>query len=276
MKCALWLCRRRVFSAEEIPASFDLAALRGYFLAGSLIEWLEDNGGGQYAKSLRELSENDPALNEKIEKIFCGNIQAKKPDAQNSAKQAAPFVGNTVCNQALPRTAGTSFGSSFWLSTSYKGFGSMRFERNFGSFAQWIYSGSSGYAASYKGFGSAQFGRLFGAFGQWSYGGSFGFATSYKGFGSAHFEKIFGSFGFTTSYKGFGSAQYKHMYGSLSDSSFDRAQLLWERVLRWEQAAQGSFSDGYLPSDEYDRIMLLTLAKCPLDRFGYGIHILYE
>lgn len=243
MKCALWLCRRRVFSAEEIPASFDLAALRGYFLAGSLVKWLEDNGGARFAKSLRALSANAPDLNERIEEIFCGSINTNK-----TSKPASPFAGNNGVNAMGFRPC------------------------------------SSSYSTSYKNFGSAQNGALISSFVKRHGFGSFEFNSSYRGFGSARNKTLlgsfkqqgFGSFIFSTSYKGFGSAQYEQIFGSFADSSFYRMQKLWERVLRWEQPAQGSFSGLFLPEDEYDRIMFLTLAKCPLNRFGYGIHILYD
>lgn len=47
----------------------------------------------------------------------------------------------------------------------------------------------------------------------------------------------------------------------------------------WRSGYPSSFDSFYMPFtgditvlDEYDRIMLETLMRCPLDRFGYGIH----
>ena len=233
MKCALWLNRRRVFSAEEIPASFDLASLRGYFLAGSLVPWLEDNGGAAFAEKLRGLSADDAALNARLTEVFCGVLPKPAGPSQLVKPTQAPFVGNNA--MAVSAQGGAcsfggsgvfgSFGGSWGNLTSYKGFGSMSWER----------------------WGSALGGSL---------GGSWGNLTSYKGFGSMsleHWGSAGGSFG-----------------GSFA---FDRFLARWERVLRWEQP-RGSFA--MLLEDEYDRILMLTLAKCPLDRYGYGIHVLYD
>lgn len=251
MKCALWLCRRRVFSAEEIPASFDLAALRGYFLAGSLVEWLDDNGGAQFASQLRGLSESDPNLNQRIEEIFCGT--SRKPNRASRAPKT-PFVGCADIPAELARgTCGS--GGSWGGLTSYKGFGGSGYEWTFGSFGRRGFGGSWNGLTSYKGFGGGSYERAFGSLGRRGFGGSWSGLTSYKGFGGGSYEWTFGSY--------FGS-------------SFYRMQQLWERVLRWEQPTSGSFAGGFLPTDEYDAIMMLTLAKCPLDQYGYGIHILYD
>ena len=221
MKCALWLNRRRVFSAEEIPASFDLAALRGYFLAGSLVPWLRDNGGAAFAEKLSGLSADDPALNERLTEIFCGVLpEPCRPQA------ATPFTGEA-------ERAGAAQG-----------------------------------ACSFGGSGGAG-GSLSGSFRQG--------ATSYKGFGSLTWESLqaFGSWRAAASYKGFGSmtSGASAASGAFGSFALDRFLANWERVLRWEQP-RGSFT--MLLEDEYDRIMLLTLAKCPLDRYGYGIHVLYD
>lgn len=263
MKCALWLNRRRVFSAEEIPASFDLASLRGYFLAGSLIPWLRDNGGAAFAEKLGGLSADDPALNDRLTEVFCGVL----PEPCRS-QSAPPFTGEAervgaaqgACSfggAGSSGGAGSAFaaGGSFWQgATSYKGFGSMTWE------SLWAL-GSWRTATSYKGFGSMTWERLERAF-----GGSFGAGGSLRGslWQGAAFYKGFGSM-----IAGGASAAG----GSGGSFALDRFLENWERVLRWEQP-RGSFT--MLLEDEYDRILLLTLAKCPLDRYGYGIHVLYD
>lgn len=222
MKCALWLNRRRVFSAEEIPASFDLASLRGYFLAGSLVPWLRDNGGAAFAEKLGGLSADDPALNDRLTEVFCGVLpEPCRPQA------ATPFTGEA--ERAGAAQGACSFGGSGGAGGSLSG-----------SFRQG--------AASYKGFGSLTWESLQ-EFGSWRA------AASYKGFGSM---------------TGSGASAASGAFGSFA---LDRFLANWERVLRWEQP-RGSFT--MLLEDEYDRILLLTLAKCPLDRYGYGIHVLYD
>ena len=235
MHCALWLNKRRVFSAAEIPACFDAASLRGYFLAGSLVPWLEDNGGKAFAEKLRGLSADDPKLNERLKEVFCGSLPAPCQPAAVS-----PFAG---VGRRCSFSCGSFFTGSMRLSTSYKGFGSgsMQLSTSYKGFG----SGSVRLSTSYKGFGS----------------GSVQLSTSYKGFGS-------GSMRLSTSYKGFGSGSMK-----LSTSYKDFGIPLSSYVCSYK----GSFciDGGFLPEDEYDKILMMTLTKCPLDRFGYGIHVLY-
>lgn len=245
MKCALWLNRRRVFSAEEIPASFDLASLRGYFLAGSLVPWLRDNGGAAFAEKLGGLSADDPALNDRLTEVFCGVLP--EPCRPQSA---TPFTGEA--ERAGAAQGACSFGGSGGAGGSLSG-----------SFRQG--------AASYKGFGSMAWESLQ-ALGSWRA------AAFYKGFGSLTWESLraLGSWRAATSYKGFGSmtgSGASAASGAFGSFALDRFLANWERVLRWEQP-RGSFT--MLLEDEYDRILLLTLAKCPLDRYGYGIHVLYD
>ena len=72
MNCALWLNRRKVYSADEIPDNLDLASLCGYFAAGSLVGWLRSHGGESLADDLEKISPKDPDLKEKLAKIFGG------------------------------------------------------------------------------------------------------------------------------------------------------------------------------------------------------------
>ena len=249
MHCALWLNKRKVFSAEEIPACFDAASLRGYFLAGSLVPWLEDNGGKAFAEKLSGLSADDPKLNERLKEVFCGSLPASgKPAA------VSPFAG---VGGRRSFSCGSFFAGSMRLSTSYKGFGSgsMRLSTWYKGFG----SGSMRLSTSYKGFGS----------------GSMRLSTSYKGFGS-------GSMKLSTEYKGFGSGSIRlstsyKVFGSGSMRLSTSYKGFGVSLGSYVCGSNGSFCavGGFLPEDEYDKILMMTLAKCPLDRFGYGIHVLY-
>lgn len=85
---------------------------------------------------------------------------------------------------------------------------------------------------------------------EWRLGGSF--SGSYRVTGSF----AGGSFGFG-SYV-FGSGAY--LLGSFAGSGVQGA---------------GSFSgNGFMSAEEYDRIMYECLRRCPLDCFGYGIHVI--
>ena len=243
MDCALWLNRRKIFSASEICDNLDTASLLGYFAAGSLVEWLYEHGGEKYAKKLEKLSPADKDIREKIEQVFKG-----KPVAYRTFGSEIPakcFLGSGSARGSF------SFGSgSFLLSSFLK-----NFRTGSGSFYNYI---GSFYLGSFL-FGSG--------FHEWEWEweiffGSF-FNTSFR-FGSGlsarlAFLRNFSSFNFGS----FSFGSYR--FGSYNFGSFKGA---------------GSFSAANLPElpeflrnlDEYDRIMLISLYGCPLNQFGYGIH----
>lgn len=274
VNCALWLNKRKVRRASEIPDNLDVASLRGYFLAGSLSEWLCENGGEEYAEKLSELSADDPALNEKLARIFGGKAdfgKAMNPVPQNPSDNS----------DSTKSGAQGSFAGSFALQSSFAARNSFGFTGFAGSGG-----GSFSYAelTSYGGFWeflrklqSGSFGGgsfAWGSFSQWEwlfelykhwYGGSFTFGAG--SFGSYHqwewewLFKLFGGGSFSaasfTGFAGsFGSFDLFGMFGLFGGKplgSFERLRLLDTL-------------------DEYDRIMYETLMFCPLDRFGYGIH----
>ena len=59
MDCSLWFGRCRVNTASEIAEHFDMASLRGYFLGGSLEEWLREHGGEEQADRVSALDPKD-------------------------------------------------------------------------------------------------------------------------------------------------------------------------------------------------------------------------
>lgn len=246
MNCALWLNKRKIRHASEIPDNLDLAplaslaSLRGYFLAGSLSEWLWENGGGRYAKRLDRLSPDDPALNEKLAAIFGCKADFGK------ALSSAP---SEVIQAQTPSTAPGSFPSSFTPRNSFRftefGSGSFSYEMltSFGELWELLWKFGSFNLTSFTGFGGSW--KLHEWEWEWLfrlYGGSGSFAsTSFSSFGTG-----FGSFDV-----------FGNIFGLLNGNlgSFELRRLLENLAL-----------------DEYDRIMLETLMLCPLDRFGYGIH----
>lgn len=267
MNCALWLNKKKIRRASEISDNLDVASLRGYFLAGSLSEWLCENGGKEYAKKLAEISDDDPALNEKLAGIFGGKADFGKA-MMNIARQDPPKISSGAKNGA----AG-SFVCSYAARSSFKfthfGSGSFSYAEltSFGGFWEFLRRLRSG------SFGGGSF--AWGSFSQWEwlfelykhwYGGSFAFQGG--SFGSYHqwewewLWKLFGGSGsfsitsFSSFAPGFGSFDFyvmAELFGGKSLGSLELRRLLDTL-------------------DEYDRIMYETLMFCPLDRFGYGIH----
>lgn len=266
MNCALWLNKRKVQHASEIPDNLDAASLRGYFLAGSLVEWLRENGGAEYAEKLSALSPDDPELNEKIVSIFGGKAVRSKP--MTSASEDA---GERTRTEQSVFSAMSSYrlpGGSFTLA-----------EYGSGSFSQ-LWSASSGKLYEFmRKFGTSSFGSFnWGSFSHWEwlfalFGQKYGL-FSFGSFTSFHewewewewFFRLFSSGGGSFSISGFGSFYLRFrsgFFGSFEGYGSQRSQ--------WSLNA---LADPIrLPVlDEYDRIMLETLMRCPLDRFGYGVH----
>lgn len=282
MDCSLWLNRKKINSAAQIPDNLDVASLRGYFLAGSLIEWLEEHGGEKYAAQLSKLSRDDSALNEKIAAVFGG-----KPIPVKQLSGAALHKNGITKAQNTPCSAGGSF-RILKMPNSFK-FSNSSFGAASGS-----YSGS--YLGSYSGlleFGSflAYLSGKFGSFGISSFfGGSFSewewewlweYFREYSG-GSF----VSNSFSVTSFSQLERLRQLFKSYfsGLFVSASFSAGSFLRTSFSQWEQFFEmfGSFSGDWssfsekipLEMDEYDFIMFKTLMICPLDRFGYGIHII--
>lgn len=180
MTCALWLNRCKVYRASEISENLDVASLRGYFLAGSLVEWLRANGGEEYANELSRLSPDDGELNEKLAAVFGGEPLPAKP---LGAGDELPFVAaepTAPFSSAMSSHPLSSFTESFsisWQFTPTGSFGSFSerlfalFSREYGSFGlgsrtsfhewewEWLYKLFGGYGS----FGSFSFGS-FGSF----------------------------------------------------------------------------------------------------------------
>lgn len=251
MDCALWLNRRKVFRADEIHNNADIASLRGYFLGGSLCKWLRSHGGDSFADMLDELSPDDPDLNEKLTRIFCGSAATEIPSIKLDATSAGDPAPRAVCSSAhgLPCSRGIFFGTD-----------------NNGSFGGSFARGSFGsYFGNY--FGSYRFGSFgsykLGSFmNEWEWEWVLGsFRRSAGSFAGTSYRA--GSFGFGS----FGSFRYGS-FGSFRFGSFVNGMLPFGVFPRDKYGSLVMFMD------EYDRIMYETLKKCPLDRFGYGIHII--
>lgn len=236
MDCALWLNRRKVFRADEIHDNADIASLRGYFLGGSLCEWLRSHGGASFADMLGELSPDDPELNEKLTLIFCGSGRTEVPSIKLDNSAAEFPVQGAACSSAhgFPCSRAVFFGAKNNGSYALGSFGNLAGSYRSGTF------GRGGSLGSYR-FGSFMH--------EWEWEWAFG-----------SFRRSAGSFG--TGSFGYGS------FRSFRSGSFGKGMLPFGICPRDRYGSLVMFID------EYDRIMYETLKRCPLDRFGYGIHII--
>jgi len=252
----LWIGKHKVYTAAEVAEYFDLASVRGYFLGGTLIRWLRENGGEEYADKLDGLSKDSLTLNEDIAAVF----GAKEIPVPVMDGKGGKFCGGSAYGSYRGSgTYGSGFGSFNklkWLLGQLGSFGSFR--SGSGGFHEWEWEWLLGRLGS---FGSFRFGS--GGFHEWEWEwllgrlGSFGsFRFGSGGFHEWEWEWLLGQLG---------------SFGSFTYGSFD-IRLLFEK--------NGSFSgskntidlfDGR-SFDEYDLIMLENLIQCPLNGYGYGIH----
>lgn len=237
MECALWLNRRKVFSASEISENLDAASLLGYFAAGSLVEWLRDHNGAAFADKLELLSPNDPDILGKIAAIFGGKTVAYKTLGGSAEGGAKGSESGNFGSDGAVSAQGSGVLGSFRTSGGLGGSFRLGSFRTGSGFFEWEW----------------EWERLFGSFSK----GSFAFGSGFE-LWLAYLKKrgSFGSFGFGS-------------FGTVNFGSFC-FDLLGEMK-------NGSFVAKKLPDflenlDEYDRIMLISLYGCPLNRFGYGIH----
>ena len=241
LDCCLWLNRKKISSAAEIIGNFDLAAVRGYFLGGSLSEWLREHGGAAYADRLESIDPKDPELNGKLAGVFGMNAGAVPETFCGGAPSACCGCGGFPAG---------SFGS--WMSGSGSG-----------SFAYGSFGGSGGGSGSGGSFG------LLGSyrFSLWEWEWEWRFAR--RGSFSLGSLSSLGSFG---SYRLGAGSYFLGSFGVIGSYRFGSGSYLLGNA----GSFHGSFwygSGGVMTSDEYDRIMYETLRKCPLDCYGYGIHI---
>lgn len=220
MDCALWLNRCKIRDASEIPRNLDIASLRGYFLAGSLVEWLREHNGADYAAELEKIPLDCPELNSRICEIFGG-----------SPVHGIPLNGKTA------------------ESGIYTGYG------------------------SYTSFGSSPniwkiLARFWGSFGgSWNFFGSGIHEWEWEWLFKLHgFYGSFGSFSLTS---GRYESTLENLFTRLNFGSFSSFGSF--RSFPWELL--GSYRGSPI-LDEYDLILLQTLMNCPLDRYGYGIHVI--
>lgn len=230
MDCSLWFGRCRINSASEIAEHFDMASLRGYYLGGSLAEWLREHGGEQQAALVEQLDPSDKDLDRRLAEIF-GQAPAAKQEvfsgsADNGRADCGSFAGSGVGSWNFGSAMGfgsMALGSGSYLGGSFSRFSLWEWEW------EWRFGGSfyrhSGSFGGTSWLGGSFMGGSFG--GSFIWGGSFMLGGSFPGFGAYPF---------------------------------------------------GSFAAGYgsflISADDYDRIMYECLRKCPLDCFGYGIHII--
>lgn len=281
MNCALWLNRKKISSASEIRGNLDIASLRGYFLAGSLIPWLKEHGGEVYAKRLESLDHNDPQLNDKIARAFGGRTEDTAPfkaldggfaDTSGTAPASGAsfvwesFIGSGSLHSYTVPASFESFRSL--VLSSGKAFSSAEFRNiltsytnsSFSSFFEWewLWKALLGYTGSFTVTSGGSF--TYGWEWLWkillSYGGSF---TASSG----------GSFAYGWEWLWELLLSYRGSFAATSGGSFTYGwEWLWELLSNYggsfAATSGGSFTYGW------EWLQKLLGGAGSFGSFGYG------
>ncbi|MCH5325442.1 MAG: hypothetical protein J1E39_09555 [Eubacterium sp.] len=232
----LWINGVKVSDVKGITDNFNISDVRGYFLGGSLIPWLESRGEYDKAYALRGIPTNvnpDKALYDIFNNVY------EQPVYHQGV---SPVPTNTVM----------SSGGSYNLPSSLTG---SSFQA--GSFTTNSFSANSFTANSFT-TGSYRF--------------EIGSYRVSSGTYQYEFEFELGS------YVGGSFAQYLTSFnlGSFNFGSYMSGSFNWESFVP-SSFTLGSFTyDDFIINGQFHPAapILKSLSSEPLNRFGYGIHII--
>lgn len=141
MNCCLWMNGRKINTINELLENFDIAAIRGYFLGGSLIKWLISHKGNDIAEKL-----NDISLSQNLEEqLFNAFGKASKPLCyhKNTSSESVYETNCSFTNSFTTNSFSTeftsqinnSFTTSFTSSSNFTNYGSFNYFSGLSSFS---------------------------------------------------------------------------------------------------------------------------------------------
>ena len=233
--CSWYLLLRgnKIYNIRELRESFDTNAVTAYYCGGGLWSWLTELGEKEILARLSKI-DNKGDIGGQLEFIFGVRPEPPEPLPDNTYN---PTDGRETAPAVLP----SSFRGSFKRGSFRKG---------------------SFYKGSFKKGSFTKGGMLKGSFRQGLQGGSFRKGSFRKG-----------SF-VLTSYKG-AFAKGSFVKGSFKRGSFNKGSF------KSSSFTGGSFMNGVyyccengvvITEKEYRRTMI-NLSSCPLNEYGYGIHL---
>lgn len=242
-KCGwcLYLGKERAYDVRELRLHFDTALVSGYLIGGMLERWLFEAGETEILSRVREIDYGGD-VGEQLEHIF-----GVRPDRRTrlpacllkkrAGEPISPFLGAGF----VPN--GSFFGGSY-RSGSYRS----------GSFSLGSFRNGSFRAESYR-------------------------IGSYRS-GSYRLGSFRHSFEFEFERGSYRSGSYR--VGSFRLTSFGKSGSFRVGSFRVGSFRSGSFRNGSfryyagnaeITESEYHRT-LINLSSCPLNEYGYGIHLI--
>lgn len=251
----LWLNGKKVYTLQQLRAFFDAEAVGHYCLGGGLARWLKDCGEQAAAEKVEhiDLSKN---ISRQLAEIFGVDLPETEEQPYEplpTAKAPAFTAGGSfgISPSSLPETSfsigsfETSFStSSFNFSAAYTSFFTTSFlTTSFTSTYEYEYESNSFTTNSFS---------LY----QTSFSAETAGSLNFGSFGSGSFS--LGSFTFEQSSFTLGSGSFPLTLSSFSPKSAETAL-----------APNTENTPTMTPQQKFE----LNISSCPLNRYGYGIHL---
>lgn len=285
---SLWIGGKRVYSLKQLMNSFDLSSVEVYYYGGGLVRWLRLCGANEIADRVEKI---DPALDpsEQLAEIF-GQPMPKKTTVPDIASYpSAPIKDEGISASSFSSKALDASAVSFSESAVLSSFSGNDVTDSF-SVSQTL-SASSFEVSSFGGssFGAsliyissaaalnASFVLETSSFSLTSFNM---FATSFAASSFHEYEYEFetggsfnsGSFtlGSFNSYAG----SFTGTLGSFNAGSFSSADIAPKETESGSFTSAGDDTAQEAPQLSPKEKVLQNISACPLNRFGYGLHLI--
>lgn len=257
----LWLNGKKISTLDELKKNYEPSGVEMYFLGGSLTRWLELCGETEIAEKIKNL---DPFgdikyelakifgydLPQKIEKnktsIPLTDFKNQNRDTEKQSKKDIPVFSSFYHD--IPNNSFSGKADSFFESSSYK---LMPSSLNYSSFFSKTFFSSGSYNFLSTSFSVSSFHE---------------FEFEFK----ANSSFSAGSFGsFLTGSESFVCASF--LPGSFKcQNNTDKKEFKDEIIIEGKKECN---TNEEKPMSDEEKIRL-NLSACPLNRFGYGIHLI--
>ena len=256
----LWLNGKKVYTLQQLRASFDAEAVGLYCLGGGLVRWLKDCGEQAAAEKVEriDLSKN---ISRQLAEIF-GVDLPETPETKEQPYEPLPtakapaFAANGsfgISPSSLPETSFST--GSFETSFSTSSFNFSALYTSFFTTSFLTTSFTSGYEHEYE-YESSSFTTNSFSLYQTSFSAETAGLLSSGSFALGSFE--LGSFTFEHGSFTLGSGSFPLTLSSFSPKSAETTPT-----------ATAENTPPMTPQQKFE----LNLSSCPLNRYGYGIHL---
>ena len=256
----LWLNGKKVYTLQQLRASFDAEAVGLYCLGGGLVRWLRDCGEQDIAEKVEQIDLSQ-SVSRQLADIF--GVDLPETGEQICLPEAAPV-------QAVP-AAGDSFTAplSFFPDTSFAP----------SSFFTSFDTTSFNFSAAYTSFFTTSFLTT-------SFGGEYKYEYESGSFAASSFSLYLSSFSAETAFSAGSFILGSFTFGSFTLGSFAFGSFspgygsfplvlssFSPKSLEAPSAADLTLKNDPAPLTPRQKFEL-NLSSNPLNRYGYGIHLI--